>query len=216
MEDGGWISRRAALAIFHLRSSILVFEAMNHFLAGPVLHELGPGVAEIEREAEEFDGFFETGRRFRLHQRAEFGGGFVHGVCAEAHRHAFVRTHRVDRDGKRRHDSIHRRLLDEQRFATAGLLHFAIGEFGDLQLGGQRLGDSLEFASPVQRVDPLTEGIECHKMRSFASWLECREGRQIRRQFVWRKCLDGELDEAERGNTEIHRHARSVHDDPDA
>ena len=71
-------------------------ELVNHFLARAVLHQLRFGVAQIERLAEQFDGFAETGRRLGFHQRAEFGGDFVHGIRAQAHGHALLRAQRVD------------------------------------------------------------------------------------------------------------------------
>ena len=52
--------------------------------------------------------------------------------------------------GKRGDLAVDRWLLDQQRLAAAGLLHFAVGDLGDLQLGGHRLGDALEFAGAVE------------------------------------------------------------------
>jgi hypothetical protein len=69
---------------------------MHDFLARAILDDFRFGMAQVECLAEQFDGFAKTRRRLRFHERAEFGGDFVHGIRAQAHGHALVRTHRVD------------------------------------------------------------------------------------------------------------------------
>jgi hypothetical protein len=64
--------------------------------------------------------------------------------------------------GKRRDDAVDGGLLEEQRLAAAGLFHFAVGDLGDLQFGGDGLGDAFEFARLIQCVDEITERIESH------------------------------------------------------
>ena len=119
-------------------------------------------MAQIQRLAEQFDGFAETGRRLGLHQRAEFGGDFVHGIRAQAHGHALVRTQRVDGQRERRDCAVDGGLLEQQRLAAAGRFHFAVGDLGDFEFGGDGLGNALEFAGAVERVDKIAEGIKSH------------------------------------------------------
>src|SRR6185295_8813002 len=63
----------------------------------------------------------------------------------------------------RRHDTVHRGFLDEQRLAAAGFLHFAVGQFGEFEFGGDRLRDAGEFAGAVELSNELAEGIKCHE-----------------------------------------------------
>ncbi len=140
-------------------------ELLHDFLARAVSHEFRFGVAQIHGLTEQLHGFPQRSRRFGFHQRAKFGGSFVHGICAEAQRHSFVRTQRVDGGGKRRHNAVHRRLLDKQRLAAAGRFHLAVGEFGDFQFGGDGLRDAFEFAGTVERFEELAEGIKSHASR---------------------------------------------------
>ena len=123
---------------------------MNNFLARAVLHQFRFGVAQVERLAEQLDGFAKTGRRFGFHQRAEFGGDFIHGIRAQAHGHALVRAHGVDGERKRRNHAVDGRLLEQQRLAAAGRFHFAVGDFGDFEFGGDGLRNALEFAGAVE------------------------------------------------------------------
>ena len=133
MEDGGWNFQRTLAAIFHLQSFILVFEAMNHFLAGAVSDDFRFRMTQVEGLAQQFDGFFETRRRFGLHERAKFSGGFVHGICAHADRHAFPGPHGINGERKRGRFSIDGRSFDEQRFAAERGFHLAVGKFSDFQ-----------------------------------------------------------------------------------
>ena len=54
------------------------------------------------------------------------------------------------------------RLLEQQRLAAAGRFHLAVGDFGDFEFGGDRLGDALEFAGAVERLDKIAEGFKSH------------------------------------------------------
>ena len=137
---------------------------MNYILARAALHRLRFRVAQIQREREQLDGFLETGRRLGLHQRAEFVRDFVHGFRAHAHGHALVRAERVDGHGKRRDDAVDGGLLEQQRLAAAGRFHFAVGDLGDFQFGGDGLGNAFEFARAVERVDEIAEGIKSHTL----------------------------------------------------
>ena len=119
-------------------------------------------MAQIQRLAEQFDGFLETRRRLGLHQRAEFVRDFVHGIRAHAHGHALVRAERVDGHGKRRDDAVDGGLFEQQRLAAAGRFHFAVGDLGDFEFGGDGLGNAFEFARAVERVDEIAEGIKSH------------------------------------------------------
>ena len=46
--------------------------------------------------------------------------------------------------------AVHGWFLDEQRLAAAGRFHFAIGEFGDFQFRGDRLGDTNQFTGAIK------------------------------------------------------------------
>ena len=47
--------------------------------------------------------------------------------------------------------------FDEQRLATAGGFHLAVGQLGNFQFGGDGLGDALEFAGRLQRPQIISE-----------------------------------------------------------
>ena len=96
-------------------------------------------MAQVECVAEQFDGFAKAHGRLGLHQRAEFGGGFVHRIRSQAHGHALVRTHRVDGNWKRRNLAVDGGFLEQQRLAAAGRFHFAVGDLGDFEFGGDGL-----------------------------------------------------------------------------
>ncbi len=59
-------------------------------------------------------------------------------------------------------------LLDEQRLAAAGRFHFAVGQFGDFQFGGDGLGDAFEFAGAVELLNEIAEGIKSHNSTRLA------------------------------------------------
>jgi len=86
----------------------------------------------------------------------------IHGIRAQAHRHAFPRTHRVDDQRERRHGAVDGGFLEQQCFASAGRFHFAIGQFGDFQFGADRLGNAFQFPGAVKGVDEIAEGIKGH------------------------------------------------------
>ena len=52
--------------------------------------------------------------------------------------------------GKRGDDAVDGGLFKEQRLAAAGRFHFAVGDFGDFELGGDGLGNAFEFAGAVE------------------------------------------------------------------
>ena len=58
----------------------------------------------------------------------------------------------IDGNGVRRNPAVDGGLLDEQRLAATRLFHLAIGQLGDLQLGGQRLGDTGQLARLLEGV----------------------------------------------------------------
>ena len=92
----------------------------------------------------------------------EFVRDFLHGIRVHAHGHALVRAERIDGDGKRRNDAVDGRLLEQQRLAAAGQFHFAVGDLGDFEFGGDGLGNAFEFARAVERVDEIAERIKSH------------------------------------------------------
>ena len=83
-----------------------------------------------------------------------------------------MRAERVDGHRKGRHLPVDRRLFDEQRLAAARRFHFAIGQCGDFQFSGDRLGDAFEFAGLIQRLHKLAKGIVGHVMIRDSSWDE--------------------------------------------
>ena len=135
---------------------------MNHILARTTFHRLRFRVAQIQREREQLDGFLETRRRLGLHQRAKFVRDFLDGFRAHAQGHAFVRPKRVDGHGKRRDAAVDGGFFEQQRLAATGRFHFAVGDLGDFELGGDRLGNAFEFARLVEGVDEIAKGIKSH------------------------------------------------------
>ncbi len=130
---------------------------MNDVLAGAGFDQFGLGVAQIQREGEELDGLLETGRGLGLHQRAEFGGDGIHGLGPHAEGHALVGAESVNGDGKGGDDAVDGGFFEQQSLAAAGELHFAVGDLGDFEFGGDRLGNAFEFARPVEGVDEIAE-----------------------------------------------------------
>ena len=123
------------------------FELVDDFLARAGFDGLRFGVAQIQRGAEQFHGFAETRRRLGLHQRAQFGGDFVHGLarpgswpCASSEPSVLMAT------GNGRDDAVDGGLFEQQRLAAAGRFHLAVGDLGDLEFGGDGLGNAFEFA----------------------------------------------------------------------
>jgi len=125
-------------------------EVVDDFLAGAVFDALRPGVAEVERGAEQLEGLFEAGGRFGFHEGAERGGGFLDRGGAQAQRHAPIRAQRVDGEREGRDLPVDGRLLHQQGLAAAGLLHFAVGQFGNLQFAGHRLREAPQLAGRLQ------------------------------------------------------------------
>ena len=146
---------------------------MDHFLARAIFDDLRFGVAQIERLAEQFDGF------------AELVGGLA--FISEPSSAATSSTEFAPRlmamrlcepivlmaSGKRRHDAIDGGLLEQQRLATAGRFHFAVGDFGDFEFGGDGLGNALEFARAVELGDEIAKGFKSHTP---AKLTESRQG----------------------------------------
>ena len=64
--------------------------------------------------------------------------------------------------GKRRDRAVDGGFLEQQRLAAAGRFHFAVGDLGDFQFGGDGLGNAFEFAGLVEGVDEIAEGIKSH------------------------------------------------------
>ena len=53
-------------------------------------------------------------------------------------------------------------LKFRERLAAAGRFHFAVGDLGDFEFGGDGLGNAFEFARFVEGVDEIAEGIKSH------------------------------------------------------
>ena len=51
--------------------------------------------------------------------------------------------------------AVNGRLLDEERLAAARLFHFAVGQLGDFQLGGDRFADTDQLARLLEGVQKL-------------------------------------------------------------
>lgn len=142
--------------------------AVDDVLARAGADGFGFGVAKVEGGAEEFQGFAQAGGRLGLHESAEFGGGGIDGFGADAHGHAAMGAEGVDGDGEWGELPIHGRFFDEERLAATGGFHFAIGELGDFELGGNGLGDALEFTRLLECVEEVAKGIERHTRERLA------------------------------------------------
>src|SRR5882672_6630320 len=117
---------------------------MNDVLAGAGLDGFGPGMAKVQRGAEEFDGFAKAGGGPGFYERTEFSGGFIHGTEPEAEGHAAVGAEGINGQRERGSLAVDGGMFKKQGLATAGFFHFAIGDFGDFQLGGDGMRDAAE------------------------------------------------------------------------
>ena len=62
----------------------------------------------------------------------------------------FQRTHGVDGQRERRNFAVDGGFLEQQRLAAVGRFHFAVGDLGDFEFGGDGLGNAFEFAGTVE------------------------------------------------------------------
>ena len=52
--------------------------------------------------------------------------------------------------------------MEQERLASTGLLHHAVGDLAEFEVGPHRLRDKGEVAGTVNRVDELGDGVESH------------------------------------------------------
>ena len=64
--------------------------------------------------------------------------------------------------GKLRNFSVDSRLLEKQRLSATGRFHFAIGPFGDEQIGIDRDRDAFQLACLLERFEEIPEGAVSH------------------------------------------------------
>jgi len=108
------------------------------------------GVDDVDPVAEKSEGLLQRTRWFRLHQELHLVGELVDPFQPKRHGHAFPGAHRVDRQREGRLLSVNCRLFKKQGGAAAREFHLTVGEFGDLQFGGDRSGDPAEFSGGFQ------------------------------------------------------------------
>ncbi|MDB6018182.1 MAG: hypothetical protein JWR19_2671 [Pedosphaera sp.] len=137
-------------------------ELVDDILAGAGLDGFGFGVAEVEGSAEEFEGLAKAGGRFGFHEGAKFGGELVHGGDAETGGHALVGTKGINSEREGGDLAVDGRLLEQEGLTAAGFFHLAVGDFGDLELGGDGLGETGELPGLVERIEEIAERIERH------------------------------------------------------
>ncbi len=102
-------------------------------------------------------------RRLGLEEKRDLVGHFVDVIDLKRHRHPLFRAESVDQNRKCGDFARgQERLLDQQRLASAGRFHFAIGQRGDFQVGLDRFGDADEFARRFQLVREFAHGGESH------------------------------------------------------
>ena len=73
-----------------------------------------------------------------------------------------MRAEGIDGDGERGDLAIDGRFFEEQRLAAAGVFHFAVGEFGDFEFGGDGLRDALSSPDCSSVIEKIAKGIERH------------------------------------------------------
>ena len=120
---------------------------MTTSLHGPSLTLLGPGVEQVDALLEQIPALPQVGRRLRLEDQLHLVREIVHRRDPERDAPCAAREPIVlIGQRKPRGLAVDRRLLEKQRLAAAGRLHFAVGPFGDLQFGGDGSGDAPQFA----------------------------------------------------------------------
>ncbi len=76
-----------------------------------------------------------------------------------------VGTQGVDGEGKWGDVAVDRRAFKKEGLAAARFLHLPIGDFGDLQFGGDWRRDAPEFAVTLQFCQKGVKGVEGHNGR---------------------------------------------------
>jgi len=134
-----------------------VVELVDDLLARAILDQLWFRMAQIKGRAQQVKGFLEASGWLGFDKRTEPRRRFIDRGCAQAERHPAKRTQRVNGQGELRDLPVHSRSFDQQRLATTGLLHLAVGEFRDLQFSGQRLRDASQLARCLQPGQKISE-----------------------------------------------------------
>jgi hypothetical protein len=75
----------------------------------------------------------------------------------ERERHAMMRPHRIDRDGKLGFFPIDNRLFEQNSLSTTRRFHFTISPFGDEQICIDRDSDALQLACMIKGVEETAE-----------------------------------------------------------
>ena len=136
---------------------------MNDFLARAVLHEFRFRVAQIERGAQQLHGFAKQvgGLAFisEPSSAATSSTEFAPMLMAMRFQEPIV----LMATGNGTHLAVDGGLLDQQRLAAAGRLHFAVGEFGDFEFRGHRIPDTPQLTRAFQGLDKIPEARECHR-----------------------------------------------------
>ncbi len=135
---------------------------VHDLLARAVLDHFRSRMAQIQGRAEQLDCGPQAQGRLGLHERAELGRRRFHRTGAQAHRHPPVRAEHVDGHRKGRDLAVHGGLLDQERPAAARLLHLAIRQLGDFQLGGDWRRDASQFTRLFERHQEIAKGVKCH------------------------------------------------------
>ena len=119
-------------------------------------------MTQIERLAEQFDGFRKLvgGLAFISEPSSAATSSTEFAPMLMAMR--FCEPMRVDGERERRDCAVDGGFFEQQRLAAVRRFHFAVGDFGDFEFGGDGLGNALEFAGAVELPDKIAEGIKSH------------------------------------------------------
>ncbi len=144
---------------------IHVAAALNDFLArsGPALGARRK-LSDLEQPGQQRELGEQAFGNLHLEQLGDSVADVVERLDAERHRHSSHRAEQVDRHGDRRPLAVHEhRLLEQQRFPAAGLLHDSIGDLAQLEIQRHRMRYAHQLASRVELLDERRKRIDRHE-----------------------------------------------------
>ena len=121
-------------------------------MAGAIAHDFGWKSGELDQLAGEVNLVFECLRRLDLYQLGNLFCDFFDVVDTERHCHALHRTKGIDQKRNIFADDV----LEEQRRTAS--FHHSVSNFRDLQFRFDRMGDALELAGAVLKLERSLTG----------------------------------------------------------
>ena len=132
-------------------------------------------MAQAKRLAKQGHGVAQPGGWLGLDERTQLLRDGADALGPQRHGHSLDRAHRVDGHRHRGDLAVNGRLFDEERLAAARLFHFAVGQLGDFQLGGDRFADTDQLARLLEGVQKL-----CVRFVGHGSRASMDRGRRLR------------------------------------